>query len=343
MDYDVIIVGSGPAGSSAAASLYKSDLKVAVIERLGEAQFTRYHEICGCGIGKDILNYRSIEKTDIKNHVKGIEIEFPDGKRIKMGGKGLIIDRPSFLRHIKKDCQDRIDFIKDSVISIEEKGTYILHTSSGRELTCRYLIGADGAFSIVRKEIFRKRPRSCIPVTKYIIKGKDDDKLILKCGPEFKGKYDWIFPCGDDRCISSTQYMALSEYITKGTRFIPTGGLDEIVVGNAMVIGDAAAMPNPISYGGLKIAILSGQMAANAVLSDNPPLLDDWWKKSGYSNKRFLEIHGYIETMTEEDYDRISKLLVFDHLWIDGIAGCIRHPQMTRKYIEYRSIFKYGW
>ncbi len=344
MDYDVIIVGSGPAGSSAAASLYGSDLKVAVIERLGEAQFARYHDICGCGIGKDILRYKLIEKEDIRNHVKGIEMEFPDGKRIKMGGKGFIIDRPSFLRRIKEKCQDRIDFIKDSVLSIEHDGTmYTLHTSSGREMTCRYLIGADGAFSIVRKEIFGTRPISCIPVTKYIVKGKDDNKLLLRCGPEFKGKYDWIFPCGDDLSISSTRSAELSGYVTKGTRFIPTGGLDEIVKGNAIVIGDAAAMPNPISYGGLKIAIISGKMAADAVIFGEPKIVDDWWKNSGYSNKRFLEIHGYIETMTKEDYDWISNLLIFDHMWLDGIAGCIRHPKLMRKYLEFHSIFKYGW
>ena len=50
MEYDVVIVGAGPAGSSAAWFLSGSGLRVAVIERLSDEKLPEYHRICGGGI-----------------------------------------------------------------------------------------------------------------------------------------------------------------------------------------------------------------------------------------------------------------------------------------------------
>ena len=52
MEYDVVIVGAGPAGSSAAWFLSGSGLRVAVIERLSDEKFPEYHRICGGGISR---------------------------------------------------------------------------------------------------------------------------------------------------------------------------------------------------------------------------------------------------------------------------------------------------
>ena len=47
MNFDVVIVGSGPGGMSAARTLAGSGLKTAVIERLSESGMRRYHSTCG--------------------------------------------------------------------------------------------------------------------------------------------------------------------------------------------------------------------------------------------------------------------------------------------------------
>ena len=55
MDYDAIIIGSGPAGCSAAHFLADSGLKIAMIERLDRDGFVKYHKICGGGVGEKAL------------------------------------------------------------------------------------------------------------------------------------------------------------------------------------------------------------------------------------------------------------------------------------------------
>ena len=59
MEADVLIIGSGPAGVSAAHHLRGYPGRVVVLERLSDAMFPRYHSVCGEGTGS---RYRSPER-----------------------------------------------------------------------------------------------------------------------------------------------------------------------------------------------------------------------------------------------------------------------------------------
>ena len=88
----VIIVGSGPAGMSAAFFLSLNDHDITVIERLGDSQYNRYHEICGGGISKKAFKeLRPMEPSGIVNEISKTRIVWPDGTEVRMKTPGYII------------------------------------------------------------------------------------------------------------------------------------------------------------------------------------------------------------------------------------------------------------
>ena len=130
---DVIIVGSGPAGMSAAFFLsFYQDIKVTVLERLGDEQYNRYHEICGGGISKRTFSELSpMKPAGILNEIEQTRIIWPDGTVVKMRTKGYILDRPAFLSELRKGCKSRgVKFIKGTVTDIEYDGRYTVRTYS---------------------------------------------------------------------------------------------------------------------------------------------------------------------------------------------------------------------
>lgn len=345
MDYDVIIIGSGPAGCSAAHFLADSGLKIAMIERLDRDGFVKYHKICGGGVGEKAFADLPLKDDEIRNRIEGIGLSFPDGKHISIRSKGYIIDRPKFLDRIRKECMDKgIRIMKDSVIDVFEKdGEYTVTGVSGLWHSCKYIIGADGVYSVVRRSLFNSSPKECIPVTEYIVREDPPGDLEFTVGPKYRGGYGWRFPCGGNLCTSAVNHREEMECISKGSRFIPTGGVGDIVKGNAMLIGDSAAMANPISYGGLRTAILSGRMAAKAVIDGNPEELAKWWKGEKYSDPRFMELHRYISELTEEDYNKLSAPLRYKNFWLDGFIACLTHPKNGWIYFGCLFAFRHGW
>ena len=83
---EVIIVGSGPAGMSAAYFLsLNKDIKVTVLERLGDDQYRRYHSICGGGISRSTFKKLGpMKPSGILNNISRTRIVWTDGTEVKM-------------------------------------------------------------------------------------------------------------------------------------------------------------------------------------------------------------------------------------------------------------------
>lgn len=344
MDYDVIIVGSGPAGTVATHTLCKSGMSVAVIERLGNDHFDIYHKICGGAVNRTILKDISLENEDIRNRVNSISIQFPDGKLMRMRCKGYILDRPAFLKRVREECETSgVSMIHGSVKDVICNDMCSVRMASGETITCRYLIGADGAFSIVRKKIFGTEPKDRIPATTYMLEDEKPNGLEFECVSDLCGGYRWRFPCGEHTCMGSLAPIENIPCSSSGVRFIPTGGLDHIVKGNVMLIGDAAAMAGPTSYGGLRTAMISGKKAAEAIMRGNPEHLETWWKGSVYADERFMKLHEYMAGLDKKGFDRLSGPLRHKSLLMNGIAGMMKNPRLCWVYLGCLMTFRHGW
>ncbi len=161
--YDVIIIGSGPAGCACALALYNSNLRVALIDK--EA-FPR-DKICGDAIpgqtlkaidlinpdwGKALREFR--ERADIQSS----KIFAPNGKTITLNWKMLAynskrIDFDNFLTSLVKNETSTAFLENKRLQQIKiENDQVICDLQGGGTIRAAVIIGCDGANSIVERQ-----------------------------------------------------------------------------------------------------------------------------------------------------------------------------------------------
>ena len=336
MDIDTIVVGGGPAGLAAAFFLKG---KTVIIERL-DSNYDRYHSICGEGISEDAFaSLKPIEPWAVKNHVRSTKLKWPGGKVLEIGSKGYILDRPKFLKELKERCN--AEFIHGNVADVtENNGLYDVILSNGRTLRCKYIIGADGCYSVVRKKLFGSEPLRTISVKHIITETEHDGSMTVELGKRYDGTYRWTFPSGDNVSIGC---MASMDETKGAVRKMPIGCVKEVVKGNAFLAGDAAGMANPISFGGLRVALLAGKKAAMAVNKEDPKAYGRWWSLSILSSKRFMKFHEKLRKWSDDDMKNASRPFRNGHLVISAITAIVTRPWNINMYIGCLFAFKFSW
>lgn len=341
MRQKILIVGSGPAGTAAAFFLSGKDYDITVAERLGPQQYGRYHEICGGGISRKTFRELSLPLYGKLNDVKNVRLMWPDGTVIKMKVDGCVIDRPSFLSSLRKDCESKgVSFEKISVTSIEEHdGGYDVNGTH-----YDWIVGADGASSIVRKTIFGTKPACKGSATEFIVEKEHTDDFVIRLRDDGSGTYSWEFPHGE-KCSTGGMLNICSEneYISHGSRLIPIGGVERISKNKALLIGDAAAMANPVSYGGLRAAFLSAKKASDAIGKNDSECYQKWWDRCILSDRRFMEFNETLRKWSPEEMSRAVRPFRHGGIYLPGIAAIITQPKNINMYFGCLFAFRYGW
>ena len=225
MDYDVAIVGAGPAGTAAAYSLRGKGLNVIVIDRLGESQYMRYHRICGAGVNRRIVDRLDIRSDEILNDIDTLRITWPQGNTIDMKIDGVIIDRPKMLLRMRCVCiESGIRFAMGTVkhILMDKKINSVM-LGNGAVIHAKYVIGADGAYSTVRKTVFGTVPELMTPIEEFHSPAKTEEGVMrFLVSAKYGGAYQWYFPYGEGRCTGSIRGYAEPEPDgERGIRTVP--------------------------------------------------------------------------------------------------------------------------
>lgn len=342
MDADVLIIGSGPAGASAARALKGSGLDVILLERLSDAAIPRYHSVCGEAVSERMLNLNSVGREFRVRDVDGITISSSDGISVTMPVKGAVIDRPSMLASMRSACGARL--VRGTALKAERDGDGFAVGTTAGTIHCRYLIGADGAHSVVRRDIFGTSPAGMLPIVNTISPGEQAD-LGFTVGEEFSGCYSWRFP-------SHEGYVSIGfpkghpeppGTVSRGARHLPFGGVPEAVSGNALLVGDAAALANALCYGGIGAAMLSGRKAAEAVIAGKPERYGRWYSRCIYRDPHFMEARRMFAGWSDSDIADAMRPLGRTASVPKGLLAMIRRPGNARVYFAIWLGFRHGW
>jgi flavin-dependent dehydrogenase len=176
VDFDLVVIGAGPAGSVAACSAARRGLRVALVDR---STFPR-DKTCGDGIGPGAVRVlRSLGLDGVlegRSRVATFTVFGPAGERSDnpvpaIPGKStdiFVVPRLEFDEYLFRAALDSgaEDFTGMRYLGMSEPDgrvrTVELRDGSGahRTLRAHLVIGADGAYSVVRKDLLGQRGQS---------------------------------------------------------------------------------------------------------------------------------------------------------------------------------------
>ncbi len=228
MDYDVIVVGGGPAGSSCATFLGRKGIKTLLVDK---ALFPR-DKTCGDGItGKSMKILKDLgitEENFTGQHeiLQGIMISASPRTQIKIrdpdpgkGCKRYYFDNMLF-QLAKKTADTMENFTVNDVIIENGKVSGIRGTDKTgieKEFRAKIIVGADGANSIVARKLGLNEFRTdkCyVAIRAYYENVEIDNGFIeMHFMDELLPGYFWIFPVGDN--ISNVGLGIIADKVTK--------------------------------------------------------------------------------------------------------------------------------
>lgn len=210
-EYDVVVVGAGPAGSMTAKWAAKGGAKVLMIEKRQEIGSPVR---CGEGISRSWLDSVGIKlnSKSVAWKVKGAKIVAPNGSKFtlseKMAGNevGLVLDRVFFDKLLAKDAvKAGADLmLKTSATGLLKSGGKVAGVKvksfgETKDIKCGCVVGADGFESQVGRWAgidTRLAPRDITSCFQYRLTniGIDYDYCEFILGSRAPGGYVWIFP-----------------------------------------------------------------------------------------------------------------------------------------------------
>ena len=280
---DILVLGLGPAGASAAREAAARGFRVVALDRKREAGVpVQCAELVPAMIDADVTGAvrQRIDAmaTFVEDDAADLQPDFP----------GHMLDRAAFdAALVARAAQAGADCRFGSrVLRIAKDGT--VHLGDGSQLRARVIVGADGprsqagrAIGSVNTELVETRQ-----VTVPLRRAHTATDIFLSA--DIPGGYGWLFPKGGvanlGAGVTPGHRTRLKSIVAKlhaglGDRVgqkvlattggaIPVGGMLQPWgrLGEALVLlaGDAAGLANPVTGAGIAAAVQSGRLAGEA-------------------------------------------------------------------------------
>lgn len=307
-----IIVGGGPAGITCGYCLVQNNQECLIIDR---KIFPR-EKLCGGGLTAKahILIDRIFEGIEY-DYYSVREIEMYSNKKyvcsFSLDTELRTVARTDFDHVLLKKYQEiggRV--LTDSVVSVEEKENKIyVKLMSGTVFSCDYLVGADGANSVVRKYLQPNFDKGIICLEKSV-SDMSVRNMRVYFDKKFKNGYLYLFPnangyvvgYGDKRTTIERFHKSLEEHNlmddakTKGAYIPMFDSLDYPFTKHILLIGDAGGYADSMTGEGIYFAVKSGENAALSIVNNsdfktlNQQVIDVIRKRKKMSNLFFFPL-----------------------------------------------------
>ncbi|GAQ95575.1 geranylgeranyl reductase [Thermodesulfovibrio aggregans] len=304
MKCQVLVVGGGPAGSTAARLLAEKGIETVLIEKN-----LSFNKPCGGGIPsaglKEFFILDKIQKEVKFNTVTKVKIVPPFSEPIEVSlknGEILIFNRynfDSFLRKLSELQGAKV--IEGELTNIEKVNNKIKSTVKDKkgkvfQINSDYLIAADGVNSKVCTLIGTPKPDYYWTVSLHIpINSRPKDTCEFWFGNSHASFfYSWVFPGTDylsvgtgsedirklkvliETFIKKRFTMTLNSFTLRAYK-IPRWRKRKFFKNNILFCGDALGTVMPVSFEGIYYSMKSAQFASEAIIQKDLKLYEKLW------------------------------------------------------------------
>jgi digeranylgeranylglycerophospholipid reductase len=317
--YDIVVVGAGPAGSTAARYAAAGGASVLMLEKDRDVG---YPVRCGEAVSHEgLIQFIEPDPKWIASTVTRFRLVAPNGKSVipRLDGIGYVLERRIFDYELAKlAAREGAEVVTKAYVydllkndNGEAVGVRALIKDEKIDIACKIVLGADGVESRVGKwagidtTCHIRDMESCAQMTISGIE-VEEDVLDFYFGDEVSpGGYLWIFPKGKhsanvglglsvEEAKKKSAIKFLHEFIDR--RFPNAavlthiaGGVpcaktcDALVKNNVMLVGDAGHQVNPVSGGGIISGMIggmiAGEVAAEAIVQKSFNHLKEYEKR----------------------------------------------------------------
>lgn len=308
-EYDIIVVGAGPAGSTAAKFAAEKGVSVLMLEKDRDVG---YPVRCGEAVSKaGIEEFITPDEKFIAATIDKFCMVAPNGTEVilPLSEIGYILERRIFDYELAKQAANAgAEILTRAYVNgllFENgrvSGVKFEYQGKQEEIKSKIVVAADGVESRVGRWAgikthtdFRDM-ESCVQITASNI-DVNQDTCYFYFGKDVAPEgYFWIFPKGNSSAniglgVSGTVGKSrsaqsfLNDFISKNYPNKPiltqiAGGvpsvitLEKISAPGIIIVGDAARQVNPLSGGGIVSGMIGGKIgggiAAEAIRSNNP-------------------------------------------------------------------------
>jgi geranylgeranyl reductase len=298
MLYDLVVVGGGPAGATAAHDAAQQGLSVLLLDRAGRIK------PCGGAIPPRCVRDFAIPPEQIVAYIQSARIISPTGRTVDMPITNSyvgMVDREHFDEWLRQRAgeagAERRTGTYESCTR-DAEGRLVIHYAekdgAARSIRARCVIGADGAISKVARDMVPGSGRMPYVFAYHEIirspRTADAAFEANRCDVYYRGTlspdfYAWVFPHGDTTSVGTgsavkgfslkdsvaglrQQAGLTGETLRREGAPIPLKPLKRWDNGRDVVLaGDAAGVVAPASGEGIYYAMLGGRLAADAAVA----------------------------------------------------------------------------
>lgn len=368
--FDVVVIGAGPAGGSAAMHASNAGLKTAILED---------HAVVGepvhCG---ECLSNLALERTGLKppaeaisKRVNGVRVIFPDGDAPLLTEPGVVLEKHKFEQWISSEAQRAGAELRfnSRVTRLERAGgVWTVSTASGDSHQAKIVIDASGVSAVANTQLnLNPRFETVIGMQYELEEIPNDGYLDFYIWPDYCNVgYLWSIPKSGSRAnvglVTDRKPMAkqyLDSFLAKmgwtakkrvksfGGLIPASGPFRQTYADGLMLIGDAAGFTSPLFEGGTQLGLVSGRFAATTaseaiakgdLSASAMSAYQARWKAEFPDYSKLMKGKKALYSFSNDELNAVSKLLprelgsmsVLDKAAI-GTKLLFKHPGLVKR------------
>ena len=338
--YDIVIIGAGPAGSSAAQAAAQRGARVLLIDR---KQRIGVPVQCAELVPQLISRHVDFSSNCIIQTIEQMVTHLPDGFSYEMRGPGYMLDRSLFDKELaaRAILSGARILTETKAVALSSDGIVLERGLKQETIHSKVVIGADGVHSSVARFLGLAPLKTIVALQYEVVLNESQNHVDIFFHSDYEGGYAWFFPKGRTANVgiglipSKTSLLPtlMDHFLNDLMDLKRISGIDILgktggsipceiprrtVFENTLLVGDAAGHAHPITGAGIFNAVMGGEIAgrvaAEAVAKGDPRYLENYeieWREIfgktlsyGAFKRGFLEENWNKDAVSFEDLIR---------------------------------------